>query len=96
MGQKRSKTQKKVVVLSFVLLIVLNVLTTILRGSLAPCKGAKDHIYALYWYQISAFYLDNQKSGPLGPTQGSLRGHEESYPTHMQITVFLFYEQYPY
>ena len=47
-------------------------------------------LYSVYTYQISAFYLDKQKSGAFGPTQEPLRGPEERYPMYLHIIVFLF------
>ena len=62
--------------------------------------GVDPHIcisfYSIYAYQISAFYLDKQKSGAFGPAKGPFRGPEGVNP-HICISLYLIlYEHYAY
>ena len=52
--------------------------------------------FSICSYQISALYLDKQKSGAFGPTQGPFRGPGGVNP-YMCISCYsILYEQYGY
>ena len=73
------------------------------KGHFAAHRGVPPYICislsSIYASEISAFYLDQQKSGAFGPTHGSLRGsggEGESNP-HICVSLYsILYEQYTY
>ena len=70
------------------------------KGRVAVPRRINKHISisfsSIYAYQISAFYLEKQKSGAFGPMQEPFCGPEGVNP-HICISLYLIlYEQYAY